>query len=284
MTSELLAVGLAVLAWPVTSRDERRLRALTASGRWGYGRGSSAGPLGVHRGRESPRPRVPRLAVVLPAVVVTASFVGLRCGVGVAIAVVLLPLTTWRLLRSASVRRRRGLRDRALHAALVQVGAELAAGTRPDQAMVAGAEVAGPFAAAFRDLARAIDRAEDLRCALPDTGAGAELRPVAAALDVAVRSGAPVAEVLDRVRHDTADRMTTTRALASAVAGARASAALLGALPVVGVAMGTVLGAAPIALLFGTPIGHALLAAGATFTSVGVLWTDQLTDAAQRAP
>ena len=68
--------------------------------------------------------------------------------------------------------------------------------------------------------------------ALVSGAVGTELRPVAAALEVAVRTGAPVAAVLDRARNDVADRMGIARDLAAAVSGARASAALLAVLPV----------------------------------------------------
>jgi tight adherence protein B len=78
--------------------------------------------------------------------------------------------------------------------------------------------------------------------------------------------------------------MGIARDLAAAVSGARASAALLAVLPVLGVAMGVGLGAAPLEVLFHTSVGHGALAAGTVLTAVGVLWTEHLISGAERPP
>jgi tight adherence protein B len=188
------------------------------------------------------------------------------------------------LLRSRAFRRKRAADEKALNAALGLICAELAAGSRTDHALLAAADVAGRFDAAFRAAAHAVEEASDPATALVSVAAGSELRPVAAALEVAVRTGAPVAAVLDRARSDVADRMTIARDLAAAVSGARASAALLAVLPGLGVAMGAGLGAAPLRVLFGTSVGHSVLATGAVLTAVGVLWMERLISGAERPP
>jgi tight adherence protein B len=207
-----------------------------------------------------------------------------RYGAGIGLAAAVLPAVVWRLWRCRALRRRKAASDRALNAALTLVCAELAAGSRTDDALRAAADAAGPFDVAFVAAAQAVLEASDPAGAMVAAGAAAELRPVMAALEVAMRCGAPIADVLDRARNDVADRIATARELASAVSGARASAAMLAALPALGVAMGAGLGAAPLPVLFGTSAGHALLAAGAILTGAGVLWTERLTSAAERPP
>jgi tight adherence protein B len=78
--------------------------------------------------------------------------------------------------------------------------------------------------------------------------------------------------------------MGIARDLAAAVSGARASAALLAVLPLLGVAMGVGLGAAPLEVLFRTSVGHGALGVGTVLTAVGVLWTERLISGAERPP
>jgi tight adherence protein B len=275
-----LATGVAILCWPVPSVAERRLSALVASGRLGRtaDAGESAGP--------RPRPDAelfsrPAFAAAVAGMIGAAA--ALRYGPGIGLASAVVPVVAWRLLRTRALRRRQAARDRALHAALALVCAELAAGSRTDAALRAAAEVSGPFEGAFTAAARAITEASDPAAALVAAHA-TELRPVTAALEVALRCGAPIADVLGRARSDVADRIATARELASAVSGARASAVMLAALPVLGVAMGVGLGAAPLQVLFGTAAGHALLAVGAVLTGAGVLWTERLISAVEHPP
>ena len=285
MTVSLIAaaVGMAILCWPLSSVDRRRLSRLAEAGRLGRDAHSARLPPSPRRrGRRSGR-ILPGPAVVA-VVALSGAAAGVRFGVGVGVAAAVLPALAWRLLRSRAFRRKRAADEKALNAALGLICAELAAGSRTDHALLAAADVAGRFDAAFRAAAHAVEEASDPATALISVAGGSELRPVAAALEVAVRTGAPVAAVLDRARNDVADRMTNARDLAAAVSGARASAALLAVLPGLGVAMGAGLGAAPLQVLFGTSVGHGVLATGAVLTAVGVLWMERLISGAERPP
>jgi tight adherence protein B len=150
-------------------------------------------------------------------------------------------------------------------------------------------------AAARRDALDAVaNLAADLAAGLPVgpavTAAGPVLtRAVAAGgdavavvhrLDVAVRvaesSGAPLSDVLDRLDGDlrAADR---ARGVATAqAAGARASAGLLAALPVAGVALSSVLGVDALAVLLHTTVGAAALLVAVGLQVVGLLWASRL--------
>jgi tight adherence protein B len=276
------AVGMAILCWPLSSVDRRRLYGLAEAGR--LRRVADSARMAPRR-----RPRVWRTGRILPqpaiaVVAISGAVAGMRYGIGVGVAAAVIPALAWRLLRSRAVRRKRAADDKALNAALGLVCAELAAGSRTDHALLAAADVAGRFDAAFRAAAHAVGEASDPAAALVTAAAGSELHPVAAALEVAVRAGAPIAAVLDRARSDVADRMATARDLTAAVSGARASAAMLAVLPALGIAMGLGLGAAPLQVLFRTSVGHGLLAAGTVLTAVGVLWMERLVSGAERPP
>jgi tight adherence protein B len=67
------------------------------------------------------------------------------------------------------------------------------------------------------------------------------------------------------------------------LAGPRATAALLGALPAVGVLLGTGLGAAPLDVLLRTPWGLGCLVLGSLLTIAGVAWTERIARAAEEA-
>lgn len=103
------------------------------------------------------------------------------------------------------------------------------------------------------------------------------LVPLAVAIALAGRTGAGVADVLARVRADIASVQDCRRAVAEAVAGPRSSAVLLSLLPVVGLAMGAVLGAQPWQVLTRTPAGLAVLTVGVLLELAGLVWTGRLT-------
>ncbi len=112
--------------------------------------------------------------------------------------------------------------------------------------------------------------------ALRPAAAGLMSRRVDAALRVADDTGAPLAELLDRLE---ADGRTLARARASATAqasGAQATAWLLAALPAAGIALGTGVGADPVDVLLRTPLGAACAGGAMTLQMLGLAWTDRL--------
>ena len=101
-------------------------------------------------------------------------------------------------------------------------------------------------------------------------------RRVGAALRVADDTGAPLAELFDRLE---TDGRTLARARAAATAqasGAQATAWLLAALPAAGIALGTGIGADPVHVLLRTPLGAACAGGAMTFQVLGLAWTDRL--------
>ncbi|HLT11006.1 MAG TPA: hypothetical protein VK028_09390 [Micromonosporaceae bacterium] len=109
-------------------------------------------------------------------------------------------------------------------------------------------------------------------------GAEASLigRRVACAVEVAETSGAPLADVLDRLdSHLRA--MDRARAAAEAqAAGARASALMLAAMPAAGVGLGYAIGTDPFDVLLHTPLGAACLAGAVVLQISGLAWSVRL--------
>ncbi|WP_331716893.1 type II secretion system F family protein [Micromonospora echinaurantiaca] len=102
------------------------------------------------------------------------------------------------------------------------------------------------------------------------------LRLALAAVRLADRTGAPLAELVERIE---ADARSTDRGLAAAAAqaaGARATAWLLAALPLGGVGLGYGIGVDPVAVLLHTPIGGTCAVAAIVLQVAGLLWTERL--------
>jgi tight adherence protein B len=90
--------------------------------------------------------------------------------------------------------------------------------------------------------------------------------------------------VVTAVEDDLRARHRQRLELRSAVAGPRASALLLAALPLLGLAMGSGVGARPWSVLTGTGTGQVLLVVGVGLEVVGIAWTGRLVERAVRVP
>jgi len=101
-------------------------------------------------------------------------------------------------------------------------------------------------------------------------------RRVAAAVQLAETSGAPLADVLDRldVHLRTADRARATAA--AQAAGARVSALLLAVMPAAGAGLGVMVGADPLRMLLHTPLGASCLFGAVVLQLAGLVWSARL--------
>ncbi|MEU4315496.1 hypothetical protein [Nocardia sp. NPDC024068] len=163
---------------------------------------------------------------------------------------------------------------------LEAVIAELRVGAHPGAAAaVAARETAGVAASAFA-VGAARSRlggsgAEGLL--RPDSVIGPELVRVADAWRVAERHGLALAELLAATRADLSARIAFRSRTDAALAGARATAAILAVLPVLGIGLGQMMGANPLrVLLFSSP-GTYLLPLGTGLACAGLLWADEIT-------
>lgn len=210
------------------------------------------GPAGRRRG-----PRVsPRRHVMLPAVgcgIASAGAAELAGGAPVlpAFAGLLAGATAGFLVSKAAVRRQRRRQDAAAVEFVATLAADIRAGQPPAEALASA-------------------------MAAVDTEASLVSPGIEAVWAVSARSGAPVAAVLDRMEQDLQARVRQHREVASQLAGARATAALLALLPVLGVGLGTAMGARPLQVLLAEPAGQVALVVGVGLDAVGVLWTSRI--------
>jgi len=111
-----------------------------------------------------------------------------------------------------------------------------------------------------------------------------ELARLAVAVAVSERTGAPLAQTLDRfVDGLRADRQAELER-DSALAGPRATTALLSFLPAAGLALGGLLGARPWEVLLATTPGRGCLLGGALFWAAGRAWSGALVRRARIGP
>jgi tight adherence protein B len=115
-------------------------------------------------------------------------------------------------------------------------------------------------------------------------GPGVEpLTWLAVTAEVIERSGAPAALIFDGVGEGLLAQIAQADEREVALAGPRTTAAVLAALPLVGVALGALIGVNTLAVLLGTPLGWSCSASGALLWIAGRRWTSRLVASASRA-
>lgn len=112
---------------------------------------------------------------------------------------------------------------------------------------------------------------------------GSDVAAAVAACRLATRTGAPLAAVVDVVVAGIAEVAEAQALRRTALAGPRATARLLAWLPAGGIALGTMLGADPVAVLMGGGVGGLCLVGGGVLFLVGRRWVHALVAQAERA-
>jgi tight adherence protein B len=209
-------------------------------------------------------------------------------------AAVLLPLTTvlavvlvgaTASLRYRRRRRMRRARDegRMLENALDVLVGELRVGSHPVHAFcVAADETIGAVAVSLRAVAArarlGADVTTGLRAAARSSALPAYWDRLAVCWQLASDHGLAIATLLRAAQRDIAERQRFSARVASGMAGARATAAILAGLPVSGVLLGQVIGARPLNFLLSGHAGGWLLVVGSALACGGLLWSDRITD------
>lgn len=243
----LLLAGALAIVWPERPAGWRRLLSRPgAIGRtaWGVPR---PWPALVAAVRRQPRP------LVLTSIAGAAA-VGLLAGGPVAgvMAAVYAALAGRALLRRLARRQAAAARAAALDG-LVALAADLRAGLPPVAARQLGPGPADRLA-----------------------------RLTAAVWRLAERTGAPAADLVERIETDARAADRSAAAAAAQAAGAQATALLLAGLPVAGVALGVAIGADPVRVLLHTPLGAACALAAVLLQCCGLLWADRLAAGVRR--
>lgn len=99
---------------------------------------------------------------------------------------------------------------------------------------------------------------------------------LAGCLEVAERSGAPLAGILEHYAAQLDAQLDGISSRDTALAGPRATVVLLAWLPVVGLVLGFALGINPVEVLLASPLGRLALAAGASLMLAGRVWSRRL--------
>jgi tight adherence protein B len=259
VSGALLAAALAVLLWPARVTG-RRIRQVAVDA-------------------DVPRPwtaalSTPVAAAVAAAAVAAALSTPLVAGLAASLAFV-----AGRSWAGRARARRSADRLRSLTEGLGALGAELRSGrsfeaaTEAAVAACAGDECGAALARALRIPGPA---------AAPDDELGAALDRVSAGVLLSARTGCSLAAVAAAVEDDLRAGQRLRQELRTATAGPRASAILLAGLPLVGLAMGSGVGADPWRVLTTTGPGQVLLVVGVALEVLGLLWSERLVRRAAR--
>lgn len=217
---------------------------------------------------------------------VAALVLGTLCALITRSAVpILLALLGAILLRS----RLNNARARAAEASQRAAVVELCAALRGE--LQAGRQPGAAFAETvwcrpeLRDLAEEFARPDPDRDE-PDLLAAAARRPgreglasLAACWRAAEHHGVPLTGAVSGIEDGLRAEQRRRQNLAAELSGVRATVALLGVLPVFGLALGSALGADPIHTLLTRPVGEVCLLLGCLLEVIGLRWTDRLVSA-----
>lgn len=260
----IAALAAAALCWPAEA---------------GRGRLTELHRRGVRVEVPSSRGWLTQPSLLLLPVALAAGSGVLLAGAGGGLAAAMVTGTVTARWWAGRDRRATALATTGLSDALGVLVAELRAGAHPSDAARAAAD--GP-ADATRALAAAAAAARlggDVPAVLRSAGP-VQLRSwlgrLADAWAVADRHGIPLADLLDAVRSDTEQRVRLAADIQARLAGPRATAAMLAGLPLLGLALGHAVGAAPWRVLSDTAAGQGLLVVGTGLACAGVLWSARL--------
>jgi len=181
-------------------------------------------------------------------------------------------LTTWRgfvqEVRQA-VKPRTASRARDIAALTSALATELRSGQSPDAAwqhvQAASLGLVPGFVVDGADVVAVL-----LRCARQPGWSG--LAAVAVCWRLADATGAGLADALDRVGEAMRQEHEVVSEAQGQLSSTRATAVLLATLPIAAIAMGSVLGAEPLAVLFGSTVGAGCLTAGLVLSVLGWWW------------
>ncbi|GAA2788313.1 type II secretion system F family protein [Crossiella cryophila] len=214
-----------------------------------------------------PRPRrthPTRVLLLIPPIAAA-----LLAGLGGLLAATALTWTLYRQRTRTNAIRRSRHADIARADALNLLVTQLRTGTHPALAAEAVAKEVDP---AVAPTVTALATAIRLGSHADDTG-----NRLLRAWHTAHNHGIPLADLLDAERRDLAERTRFATQVEARLAGARATATILAALPVLPILLGEAMNAHPLHVLTTTTAGQFLLPLGALLICLGLEWSAHLT-------
>jgi tight adherence protein B len=213
------------------------------------------------------------------------------CALAAALVAPVTAIAACALLVATLAMRRRGFRERArreqesvaLQSALSVLVGELRVGAHPVVAFeAAAAEVEGSVADSLRAVAARARLGADVAAGLRSVAAQSTLpghwERLAVCWQLAHTQGLAIVALVLAAQRDVVARERFASAVSAGMAGARATAAILAGLPVLGVGLGHLVGAEPVDFLLSGGAGGWLLLIGVAFGCVGLWWSDRITN------
>ncbi|MET8947567.1 type II secretion system F family protein [Streptomyces sp. NPDC004542] len=189
-----------------------------------------------------------------------------------------------RIRLDREARRARERRGDAVIALCGALAGEVRVGRQPGEALLFAARESGGLGEAQASVLAAARFGGDVPGALAGAARqpGAEgLLGLAACWRVAVDQGAGLAAGLDRLDAALRAERDQRADLRVQLAGARATAVMLAALPVLGLLLGTAMGAAPLHVLLHSGAGMGCLLVGGLLEAAGLWWSARIVRAAE---
>lgn len=191
-----------------------------------------------------------------------------------------------RVRLAGEVRRARDRRGDEVIALCAALAGEVRAGRQPGEALLRAARDSGGLGGAQASVLAAARFGGDVPGALAAAARqpGADgLLGLAACWRVAVDQGAGLAAGLDRLEGALRADRDQRADLRAQLAGARSTAVMLAGLPVLGLVLGTALGAAPLHVLLHTGAGLGCLLVGGALEGAGLWWALRIVRGAEVA-
>ncbi|MDN0198093.1 type II secretion system F family protein [Streptomyces sp. S.PNR 29] len=191
-----------------------------------------------------------------------------------------------RVRLAGAARRARERRSDAVIALCGALAGEVRAGRQPGEALLCAARDSGGLGDAQAAVLAAARFGGDVPGALATAARqpGADgLLGLAACWRVAVDQGAGLAAGLDRLEGALRAARDQRADLRAQLAGARSTAVMLAGLPVLGLLLGTALGADPLHVLLHTGAGLGCLLAGGVLEGLGMWWAMRIVRGAEAA-
>jgi tight adherence protein B len=229
----------------------------------------------------------PLLPIVVAAGCGAAVVAFLVAGPAGLLAALMISGTTSVLVRQALAERRRRTALVDILAALRILGRELQAGADPGLAAANGIAVARGDGALVLTALTQLSRTEDrtagaglLAEVTDNSGTGGVRRQVVARLRggwlLTRWHGLAFTPLVTALIQDLSEQLSAGSDRAGQVAGPRTSGYVMALLPLLGLALGAGMGADPVRVLTGSPIGNVLLLVGVGLTCTGLLWSARI--------